>query len=462
MLYEWIVFVVNDFFQHPYLYGLQIMMIIWVFYLYFKKSYKDGDREELTPLEFEELIQTWVPEPLVPSDSGEVDERLSKCRIIDGKNDTHVIVDDKECLNFATFGFLNLHVNEQVIQASIDCTNIYGIGSCGPRGFYGSLKPHTDLEARIATFMGAEESLIFSDAAQSVASVIPAFSSTGDILVVDRGICLSVQNGVTLSRSDVLWFDHNDVGDIRRVLLSLEETFAKEKKRVWLIIEGLYNNYGDIAPLKEIMALKEEFPFRIMIDDSLGIGVLGSSGLGVIDHLGIDQREIEIIIGSLGTSFGGVGGFACGVHMIVDHMRLNCTGYVFSASLPPYISAACIKSIDLIGTENLRDLLRRNCEYFHETIAMKNWPMVNRSDPLSPIIHLELINQTSHKQDQRIISQLVDKLFDEFNIILSHSAYLAQEKHIPSPSLRILLNALHTQDDLDTLISSLDTVFSSL
>jgi len=235
-----------------------------------------------------------------------------------------------------------------------------------------------------------------------------------------------------------------------------------KKKRVWLIIEGLYTNYGDIAPLKEIMTLKEEFPFRIMIDDSLGIGVLGNSGLGVIDHFGIDHKEIEIIVGSLGTSFGGVGGFACGEHNIVDHMRLNCTGYVFSASLPPYISAACIKSIDLIRTENQRELLRRNCEYFHETVAMKNWPMVNRSDPLSPVVHLEFINQTSPKHDQRIISQLVDKLFDEFNLVLSHSGYLTLEKHSPSPSIRILLNALHTQDDLDTLISSLDTVFSSL
>eukprot|EP01129_Flabellula_baltica_P003890 TRINITY_DN13624_c0_g1_i1.p1 TRINITY_DN13624_c0_g1~~TRINITY_DN13624_c0_g1_i1.p1 ORF type:complete len:460 (-),score=116.06 TRINITY_DN13624_c0_g1_i1:32-1411(-) len=451
-------YVIADFVEHPYLYGLQFCLVAWIVYLYSQSSYKTHD-DSLTPMEIEELISSWKPDPLVPKNSGDIESKISSTRVITGMVGPHVIADDKECINFMSSGFLNMHANPEVIQASIDCTNIYGVGSCGPRGFYGSIKPHMDLEEAIAEFMMAEESLIFSDAFQTIASVIPAFSTSGDILIVDRGVNLSVQNGVFLSRSNVLWFDHNDVEDFRRVLTSLEDTFAKKQKRVWLVIEGLYANFGDIAPLDKMLEIKHDFPFRIIIDDSIGIGTLGKQGRGVIEVLDCDINEIEIVVGGLGNSLGGVGGFACGNHSVTDHMRLNCTGYVFSASLPPYISSGCIEALNQIRNSSALELMTENINRFNKLVGEKNWPVKIDNHPISPLIHMRYKHGTNFEFEQIEMSRIVDRLFDEHSILIGHSAYLPQEKHVPAPSLRINLNAYHSQEDLEALVAALDAVF---
>jgi len=181
---------------------------------------------------------------------------------------------------------------------------------------------------------------------------------------------MAVQTGVTLARAEVLWFNHNDMADLGAHLQSLGEVYAKCKHRVFLVVEGLYASSGHVLDLNKIMKLKETYPFRIILEESYSIGVLGKTGRGITQHCNVPASQVEIICGSLGHSFGGVGGFAVGTKEICDHMRLNCSGYVFSCSLPPYISTACLEAAEIMKDgKDVAELQKKS----QDTLQMSFW-----------------------------------------------------------------------------------------
>jgi len=173
------------------------------------------------------------------------------------------------------------------------------------------------------------------------------------------------------------------------------------------------------------------------------------------EHFKIPIQEIEFIVGSLSNTLGGTGGFAIGDTMGCNYMRLNCTGYVFSASLPPYISTACMAAIDLVkeGTELTK--LRKNIEYFHEKFKDVDY-LTTTSNPLSPLIHLRLKpGDGNNISEQMILSEIIDKAFHKHQVVFCHTRYLEREKFSPSPSIKIGLSSKHTQEDIDLMIKSL-------
>merc|ERR1719353_1030909 len=207
----------------------------------------------------------------------------------------------------------------------------------GPRGFYGTSDEHLRLEKRLAHFLETDDAVLYSDAATTPASVISAFSKRGDVIVCDEGISESNLTGLELSRSKLFFFKHNDMEDCERQMIKADRYLKKKNKqlvkRKFLVVEGLYRNYGDIANLVELKRLKEKYYFRAIIDDSMGICALGATGRGSIEHCGLKLSDFEILCGSLATSMASIGGFCVGyVPDVIDHQRLSGAGYVFSAS----------------------------------------------------------------------------------------------------------------------------------
>jgi len=204
------------------------------------------------------------------------------------------------------------------------------------------------------------------------------------------------------------------------------------------------------------LELKKKYPFRVIIDESYSIGVLGETGRGVTEHFDIPISDLELIVGSLSNAFGCVGGFALGTNVICNHMRLNCTGYVFSASLPPYISVACCTAIDIVkdGEELLK--LCKIIEYTHDKFKGLNF-FTTTSSSLSPLIHLRLRNSTGNKKnDQKILSEVVNQAFHQYNMILAHTRYLEREKNSPNPSIKIYLSSKHTYQEIDEITNCLN------
>ncbi|PWZ36793.1 Long chain base biosynthesis protein 1a [Zea mays] len=200
----------------------------------------------------------------------------------------HTIVDGKEVVNFASANYLGLFGNEKIIDSCISSLEKYGVGSCGPRGFYGTIDVHLDCESKIAKFLGTPDSILYSYGISTIFSVIPAFCKKGDIIVADEDVHWAVQNGLHLSRSTMVYFKHNDMASLASTLEKLTRGNKRaEKIRRYIVVESIYQNSGQIAPLDEIVRLKEKYRFRVILEESHSFGVLGKSGRGLDEHYGV-------------------------------------------------------------------------------------------------------------------------------------------------------------------------------
>ncbi|KRX40667.1 Serine palmitoyltransferase 1 [Trichinella nativa] len=370
---------------------VEVALLICIVWLVTHKAYVISDSTDLTVTFFingnyyqlcacifeekEELIIEWKPDLLVPLPE--------QCHLpephgpmIDSGLGKYVTIDGKEYLNFATQNFLGLATDFKIQDSAIAALHKYGVGACGPRGFYGTIDIHLDLEERLAEFMRCEEAVLYSYGFATISSAIPAYCKRGDVIFCDAGVNFAIQKGLQASRSRVEFFEHNNTRDLERLLKiqrrkdilacavhSLCDWNPKKARvtRRFIVVEGIYLYYGDICPLVDLLKLKWKYKVRLFIDESISFGVLGAGGRGVTEHFGVDLDDVDMISSTLENAVSSIGGFTCGRSFVVDHQRLSGAGYCFSASMPPLLAAAAIRSLDLMQDEPERfQQLRKN------------------------------------------------------------------------------------------------------
>ncbi|CAM4672416.1 unnamed protein product [Lepidochelys kempii] len=456
---QWVlVEMVQAFYEAPaYHLILEGILILWIIRLLFSKTYKLQERSDLTPKEKEELIEEWQPEPLVPPVSK--DHPALNYKIVSGPPSHKIIVNGKECINFASFNFLGLLDNERVKNAAQASLRKYGVGTCGPRGFYGTFDVHLELEDRLAKFMRTEESIIYSYGFATIASAIPAYSKRGDIVFVDEAACFAIQKGLQASRSNVKLFKHNDMADLERLLKEQEIEDQKNPRKAcvtrrFILVEGLYMNTGDICPLPELIKLKYKYKVRIFLEESLSFGVLGEYGRGVTEHFGINIDDIDLISANMENSLASIGGFCCGRSFVIDHQRLSGQGYCFSASLPPLLAAAAIEALNIME-ENpvIFQILREKCKRIHKALQRISGLLVV-GESFSPALHLQLEETSgSRENDMKLLKRIADYCMNR-SIALTQARYLEkEEKCLPPPSIRVVITVEQTEEELDKAAS---------
>uniref|UniRef100_A0A8D0J7J9 Serine palmitoyltransferase 1 n=2 Tax=Sus scrofa TaxID=9823 RepID=A0A8D0J7J9_PIG len=409
---------------------LEGILILWIIRLLFSKTYKLQERSDLTVKEKEELIEEWQPEPLVPPVSK--DHPALNYNIVSGPPSHNIVVNGKECINFASFNFLGLLDNPRVKAAALASLKKYGVGTCGPRGFYGTFDVHLDLEDRLAKFMKTEEAIIYSYGFATIASAIPAYSKRGDIVFVDKAACFAIQKGLQASRSDIKLFEHNDMEDLERLLKEqeIEDQKNPRKARVtrrFIVVEGLYMNTGTICPLPELVKLKYKYKARIFLEESLSFGVLGEHGRGVTEHFGIN--------------------------------RLSGQGYCFSASLPPLLAAAAIEALNIMEENpGIFAVLKEKCKRIHKALQGISGLKV-AGESISPAFHLQLEESTgSRDKDVKLLQEIVTGCMDR-GIALTQARYLEkEEKNLPPPSIRVVVTVEQTEEELDKAASTINEV----
>uniref|UniRef100_A0A7N5KG84 Serine palmitoyltransferase 1 n=1 Tax=Ailuropoda melanoleuca TaxID=9646 RepID=A0A7N5KG84_AILME len=402
---------------------LEGILILWIIRLLFSKTYKLQERSDLTVKEKEELIEEWQPEPLVPPISK--DHPALNYNVVSGPPSHNIVVNGKKCVNFASFNFLGLLDNPRVKAAALASLKKYGVGTCGPRGFYGTFDVHLDLEDRLAKFMKTEEAIIYSYGFATIASAIPAYSKRGDIVFVDRAACFAIQKGLQASRSDIKLFQHNDMADLERLLKEQEMEDQKVK-------------------------LKYKYKARIFLEESLSFGVLGEYGRGVTEHFGISIDDIDLISANMENSLASIGGFCCGRSFVIDHQRLSGQGYCFSASLPPLLAAAAIEALNIMEENpGIFLVLKEKCARIHKALqGISGLKVVGES--LSPAFHLQLTDSTgSRDKDVQLLQEIVKHCMDR-SIALTQARYLEkEEKCLPPPSIRVVVTVEQTDEELE-------------
>lgn len=314
-------------------------------------------------------------------------------------------------IDFSSYDFYGMNRNKRIEKTLRETLDGYGVGSCGPRGFYGTIDTHLHLEKALADFAQVDDAIIFSDNSSTIASVIPAFAKRGDLLMVDAGVCSSVYTGCKLSRARIITFKHQDYEDLREQLLKVEKEdkhrgTSPAKQRRFIVTEGISRNFGTLLDLPKVLSLKNEFGFRLIVDETISFGVLGKNGRGVTEHFGLPIDSIDLLTGSLETSFASVGGFCVGSQAIVDHQRLSAAGYVFSASAPAYTSTVAQEALAMLqeGNGQYEADLANRIESFHASFrkqlggsGKKRSPLTIISDVVSPIVHIGFRTDESNR-----------------------------------------------------------------
>ena len=366
-----------------------------------------------------------------------------------------------------------------VKEASIKALTKYGCGSCGPRGFYGTIDAHLDLENAITDFLQTDGAILYSDGAAASASTVAAFAKRGDLLVVDEGIYEALGTGVILSRANVKYFKHNDMDDLRNVLERIQATDEslnrkKNDQRRFIVVEALYKNYGTICPLDELIKLKEEFCYRLILDESFSFGSLGETGKGALEHFGLNHmRHAEIVTFSLENSMGSIGGITVGNEEVVDHQRLSGAGYCFSASLPPFLATAAQASLKKMDSEpQLLGVLRENITYAYEQLTTQlanvipSKIVITSEEAISPIVYLQFAPSKDKAMSREEQIDLFDKVacdcLENGLFIVSTGSHVNEHLHkVPPPAIRITIQAKHRKAEIETAVKVLKKVIGA-
>ncbi|ORX57142.1 hypothetical protein BCR36DRAFT_580552 [Piromyces finnis] len=443
---------------------LEVALIIFLIVYIRKDRYKVTTelRNQLTEKEIEELIDEWEPEELVPDISDDVRQlELESVPTLKGiVGSKSVLEDGSTVLNLASNNFLGISNDKRLLEKAIAGVNKYGVGTCGPPGFYGTLDVHTDLEKKIAKFYGTESALVYAQGFSTISSVIPAFLKRGDLLICDELCNFAIQKGAEISRSNVRFFKHNDMNDLEELLESIHINDKKKGTKItrrFIVTEAIFYNTGELCNLEKIIELKYKYKYRLILDESLSLGVLGKTGRGITEHLGIPVDKIEIFVGSLANTLGAAGGYCASNGEIVEHQVLNGLAYCFSASLPAPLTLASIGAFDIVDSkEGVKCIqqLHENNKSFREVIkpSKKDKYVVYQGfkSEDSPIIHLSLKNNDMPRiQQEKLLQKVVDEAIKE-GVLISRAKYiLAQEKNVPRSTIAVNLTAGLTKEEIE-------------
>jgi len=443
---------------------LEVSLVIFLIVYIRKDRYKVSTelRNQLTEKEIEELIEEWEPEELVPDISDDVRElELNSVPTLKGiVGPKSVLEDGTTVSNLASYNFLGIINDKRLLEKAIAGVNKYGVGTCGPPGFYGTLDVHMDLEKKLAKFYGTESALIYAQGFSTISSVIPAFMKRGDLIICDELCNFAIQKGAQISRSNVRFFKHNDMNDLEEILESIRINDKKKGAKItrrFIVTEAIFYNTGELCNLEKIIELKYKYKYRLILDESLSFGVLGKTGRGITEHLGIPVEKIEIIIGSMANTMGAAGGYCVSNAEIIEHQVLNGLAYCFSASLPAPLTLASIGALDIIDSdEGIKYIqqLHENNKSFRDIIKpteKDKYQVVEgfRSED-SPIIRLYLKNRNMPRLEQeKILQKVVDEAMKE-GVLISRAKYvLAQEKNIPDSNIVVNITAGLTKAEIE-------------
>jgi glycine C-acetyltransferase len=275
-------------------------------------------------------------------------------RLVESGQSGRVKMDGREILLLCSNNYLGLAEHPVLKEASIRAVNAYGTGSGASRLVSGNMSLHEDLERRLAAFKCCEGAVLFNCGYSANVGLLSAAAGRGDTIYSDRLNHASIVDGALLSRAKLIRYPHNDI-------IALEKLLEKHQGgagRHIIVTDGVFSMDGDIAHLRQIVALKKKFKAILMVDDAHGTGVLGAAGRGSAEACGV-QAQVDIHMGTLGKGLGSFGAYAAGSAEMVDFMRNRARSFIFSTSLPPAVLAASIAALDIVASPEGSELRKK-------------------------------------------------------------------------------------------------------
>jgi len=240
---------------------------------------------------------------------------------------SEVVIRGRRTLMLGSNNYLGLTFHPEVRAAARDAVDRYGIGTTGSRAANGSLAIHTSLERDLADHFGKRHAIIFTTGYQANLSIIAGVCQTGNVLLVDADSHASIFDGARLSGATTIVFHHNAPEDLARKMARL----PSGKRDRLVVVEGVYSVRGDVAPLKEIVAVCREYGAYLLVDEAHSFGAYGARGLGLAESEGV-LDDVDFVVGTFSKALGGVGGFCVSNRSELEGLRFLARSYVFTAS----------------------------------------------------------------------------------------------------------------------------------
>lgn len=271
---------------------------------------------------------------------------LRTLKTVAGPQGPRVIVDGREVLLLCSNNYLGLAGHPALIEASCDATSRFGVGSGASRLVSGTMELHEQLEARIADFKGTEGALVFNSGYAANTGILQGLAGPGDLIFSDVLNHASIIDGCRLSGARVVVYPHRDMAALEELL----QAEAPRRHGRWLIVsDGVFSMDGDLAPLPELVELKERYEALLMVDDAHGGGVLGATGRGSGERFGCLDR-IDLHMGTLGKAFGCFGAYLAARREVIDTLINRSRSFIFSTSLPPGVLGAALAAFDIVDS----------------------------------------------------------------------------------------------------------------
>ncbi len=252
---------------------------------------------------------------------------------------TRAICNGRETILLGTYNYMGMTFDEDVIAAGKQALDQFGSGTTGSRVLNGTYSGHKAVEQALMDFYAMDHAMVFSTGYQANLGVISTLAGKGDYVVLDIDSHASIYDGCRMGDAEVVPFRHNDVAALDKRLARIPAEAGK-----LVVLEGVYSMLGDVAPLREMVAVAKAHGAMVLVDEAHSMGFIGPNGRGVAEEQGVID-QVDFIIGTFSKSVGTVGGFCVSNHPKFEILRLVCRPYVFTASLPPSVVATAATSI---------------------------------------------------------------------------------------------------------------------
>jgi 8-amino-7-oxononanoate synthase len=348
----------------------------------------------------------------------------------------------RKVLMFGSNDYLDLIPHPKVKESSLHAIKKYGSGCSGSRLLNGTLDLHVKVENELAAFVRKDAALIFGTGFQANYATLSALTEKGDVMICDHNLHASLVEGALRSPARTMRFRHNDMDHFERCL---ENTPPEDK--ILVVSEGVFSMEGDIADLQGIMRLAKPYGARVYVDEAHGIGVLGPTGAGAAEHLGV-LDDVDIIMGTFSKSLASVGGFIAGERAVVDYLKHTARPFVFSASLPAASVAAVDAALQIMRKEpERRHRLLRIAQLLRDELRARGFSVLPGETAIVPVVI----------QNELDLCRLCKALLEE-GIYINPVLRPAAAQNL----LRISCTAAHTEAHVERLVRTLVRVAADL
>jgi glycine C-acetyltransferase len=303
-------------------------------------------------------------------------------RVITSQQQATIQAEGRQVLNLCANNYLGLANDPELIEAARHGAAVHGFGMASVRFICGTQDVHKELEAKLSSFLGTEDTILYSSCFDANGGLFETLLGPEDAIISDELNHASIIDGIRLAKAQRHRYKNNDMRDLEA---KLKEAAGARFKLV--ATDGVFSMDGTIANLPEICALAEAHGALVMVDDSHAVGFMGAKGRGTHEHCGVMGR-VDIITGTLGKALGGAsGGYTSGRKEIVEWLRQRSRPYLFSNSLAPMIATATIRVLDMLSSgDELRRRLRDNAQYFRKEMGKLGFDLIPGEHPIIPIM----------------------------------------------------------------------------